>query len=167
LVIFCLIALFQDDLEDCGEVSMEAKIRVMPTCWFILSKLFVRIDNVIVRSRETRLYYEFPVASDLKRGETLTMHDHRIYMEIIWREKDLSIDGPGSSSTHSPMMTSSSLGASPLSSIQLSSRLGSNSLPPPPFMMKKYTKDTINEIPMANTNEGIHQFFVIEINDRQ
>jgi hypothetical protein len=81
----------QDDLEDCGEVSFDAKIRVMPTCWFILSKLFVRIDDVIVRCRETRLYHNFnDVAED---GSLL------ISMDVTWREKRLQPEGPAGNSS--------------------------------------------------------------------
>ena len=48
------VLLYQDDLEDCGEVSFDAKLRVMPRCWFLLARMFLRIDGVIVRIRETR-----------------------------------------------------------------------------------------------------------------
>lgn len=36
ILFFDEIILYQDDLEDCGEVNMTAKIRVMPNCWLIL-----------------------------------------------------------------------------------------------------------------------------------
>jgi hypothetical protein len=76
-------------LEDCGEVSMDAKIRVMPTCWFILSKFFVRIDHVVVRCRETRLFHKFDnIAED---GSLI------INMDVTWREKNLQNEGPASS----------------------------------------------------------------------
>lgn len=80
------LLLYQDDLEDCGEVSMEAKLRVMPGCWFLLSKLFLRVDQKLVRSRETRLFHEF--TSD---GQLV------LQMEVVWREVtyETSIDPRG------------------------------------------------------------------------
>jgi hypothetical protein len=133
---------------------MEAKIRVMPTCWFLLLKFFVRIDNVIVRSRETRLYYEFPSPDNHT--------SHQIHMEIIWREKDLS-DG-----LNTPHSTTTSLPTTPqaFTTAQHHGSFSSphpHSMPPPPMMIKKYTKENIQDIPVVNQREGIHQFYTIEI----
>lgn len=72
------IVLYQDDLEDCGDVIFDAKIRVMPSCWYILSRFFVRVDGSIVRIRDTRMFHRFG--------------DSRIHMEVSWKEQDLSTD---------------------------------------------------------------------------
>lgn len=71
-------------MEDCGEVSVEAKVRVMPNCWFALVRCFLRIDQVIVRCRETRLYHVFSESGDDK--------DIDIHVEVLWREKSLTDD---------------------------------------------------------------------------
>lgn len=76
ILLFDEILLYQDDLEDCGDVIFDAKLRVMPICWFILSRFFVRVDDVIVRIRDTRLFHRFG--------------DNSVHMEISWREADLS-----------------------------------------------------------------------------
>jgi hypothetical protein len=55
-------------------VSYSIKLRVMPTCAYILARLFVRVDNVIVRVRETRVLVDF---FGLKP---------KIYRDITWRE---------------------------------------------------------------------------------
>ena len=72
------IVLYQDDLEDCGDVIFDAKIRVMPSCWYILSRFFVRVDGSIVRIRDVRMFHRFG--------------DSKIHMEVSWKEQDLSID---------------------------------------------------------------------------
>lgn len=74
-------------MEDCGEVSFDAKIRVMPTCWFILLKFYVRIDHVIVRCRETRLYHQFQPVQQQEHSPCV------IHMEVTWREQKLSMEG--------------------------------------------------------------------------
>jgi hypothetical protein len=51
--------LYCDDLEDCGEVSFSVKLRVMPSCWFVMSRMFLRIDGVMLRLRETRYFHSF------------------------------------------------------------------------------------------------------------
>lgn len=51
--------LYQDDLEDCGEVTFDVKLRVMPTCWFLLSRMFLRVDQVTIRFVEGRYFHQF------------------------------------------------------------------------------------------------------------
>lgn len=38
------------------------QVRVMPTCWYALLRLWLRVDDVVVRLRETRLFCAFPRA---------------------------------------------------------------------------------------------------------
>lgn len=84
----------QDDLEDCGEIVFEGKVRVMPSCWFLLCKQFLRVDGVLVRCRETRLFHKFVAgAGDCSvtaygngvncRSLPVSMEVH---MEVCWRE---------------------------------------------------------------------------------
>ena len=54
--------LYQDDLEDCGEITFDVKLRVMPTCWFLLSRMFLRVDHVTIRFVEGRYFHQFEVA---------------------------------------------------------------------------------------------------------
>ena len=51
--------LYQDDLEDCGEVQFNIKLRVMPACWFVLVTMFLRVDDVVIRLIENRYFHEF------------------------------------------------------------------------------------------------------------
>jgi TIP41-like family len=78
ILFFDEILLYQDDLEDCGDVIFDAKLRVMPSCWFVLSRFFVRVDGAIIRIRDTRLFHRFG--------------DAAVHMEISWREHNLSAD---------------------------------------------------------------------------
>lgn len=82
--IYSISTYLQDDLEDCGEVTFEAKIRVMPSCWFVLSKLYLRVDGVLIRCRETRLYHNF--TDDLVVTSMNGVPSPRIHMEVCWRE---------------------------------------------------------------------------------
>jgi type 2A phosphatase activator TIP41 len=66
------LILYQDDLEDCGEVIFDAKLRVMPQCWFLLARMFLRIDGVIVRIRESRYFHCFGAA--------------QVHLEVLWKE---------------------------------------------------------------------------------
>ncbi|XP_034952052.1 TIP41-like protein [Chelonus insularis] len=53
------LTLFEDELHDNGIASCSVKIRVMPESLFILLRYFLRIDNVMLRVNDTRIYHEF------------------------------------------------------------------------------------------------------------
>ena len=39
-----------------GVCQLTAKLRVMPKCWLLLLRLWIRVDGSMVRLRETRLF---------------------------------------------------------------------------------------------------------------
>jgi len=53
------VMLYEDELADNGEVMLSVKIRVMPERLLVLSRMFLRLDDVILRVRDTRVYLEF------------------------------------------------------------------------------------------------------------
>ncbi|XP_041352003.1 TIP41-like protein isoform X2 [Gigantopelta aegis] len=52
------ILLYEDELSDNGCSILRVKIRVMPTSFFILLRFYMRVDDVIVRLNDTRIYHE-------------------------------------------------------------------------------------------------------------
>jgi len=52
------IPLFEDELHDCGCSMITVRIRVMPTYFFVLMRFYLRVDNVLVRINDTRLFHE-------------------------------------------------------------------------------------------------------------
>lgn len=53
------LTLYEDELHDNGIASCTVKIRVMPSSFFILLRYFLRVDNVMVRVNDTRVFHEF------------------------------------------------------------------------------------------------------------
>ncbi|KAJ2861869.1 Tap42 interacting protein, partial [Coemansia asiatica] len=51
--------LFEDDLGDNGTSQLSYKVRVMPSGFFILLRFFLRVDGVLFRIYDTRVYHEF------------------------------------------------------------------------------------------------------------
>ncbi|XP_011402613.1 PREDICTED: TIP41-like protein isoform X2 [Amphimedon queenslandica] len=51
------IVLFEDELADNGTAELRVKIRVMASGFFILLRFFLRVDDVIVRLNDTRIYH--------------------------------------------------------------------------------------------------------------
>lgn len=52
------VLLFEDELHDHGVSMISVKIRVMPTSFFLLLRFFLRVDGVLIRINDTRLYHE-------------------------------------------------------------------------------------------------------------
>jgi hypothetical protein len=78
------IHLFEDDLHDNGESSLNIKIRVMPKCWYVLQRLFVRVDYVCVKCREVR-YFSL-LDGDLPAAAGGNCKVNAIYRDVTWRE---------------------------------------------------------------------------------
>lgn len=72
ILYFDQIVIMEDDLHDNGLMQYSAKLRVMPTCVYALSKLFVRIDQVMLRVRECRFLVDFG--------------NKKLYRDISWRQ---------------------------------------------------------------------------------
>nr|ADP88926.1 TIP41-like protein [Gunnera manicata] len=68
------IVLYEDELADSGVSLLTAKVRVMPSCWFLLLRFWLRVDGVLMRLRDTRMHCVF------EDGEPI------ILREICWRE---------------------------------------------------------------------------------
>ena len=51
--------LYEDEMADNGITMLSCKIRVMPARLLLLSRFFLRLDNVLIRLRDTRVYVDF------------------------------------------------------------------------------------------------------------
>lgn len=58
ILFFDGVDLYEDELADNGIGLLNIKIRVMPERLLLLSRFFLRLDGVIVRIRDTRVYVE-------------------------------------------------------------------------------------------------------------
>ncbi|XP_013380103.1 TIP41-like protein isoform X1 [Lingula anatina] len=52
------LLLFEDELSDNGSSMLSVKIRVMPSSFFILQRFYLRVDNLLIRENDTRIYHE-------------------------------------------------------------------------------------------------------------
>lgn len=68
ILYFDSFPLYVSELDDMGTSEMSVKIRVMPTCWFVLLRFFLRIDGQMVRLKDTRYYCEMNSISDPQAG---------------------------------------------------------------------------------------------------
>ncbi|KAI0686002.1 type 2A phosphatase activator TIP41 [Cytidiella melzeri] len=70
IMFYAEIPLFEDELHDNGSSHFLVRIRVMPTCIFILSRWTLRVDNVLFRTFDTRLYHSLTSSPPLVVRET-------------------------------------------------------------------------------------------------
>ncbi|KAL4806971.1 TIP41-like family-domain-containing protein [Aspergillus unguis] len=59
ILFFDEVILYEDELADNGITMLSCKIRVMPGRLLLLSRFFMRLDNVLIRLRDTRVYVDF------------------------------------------------------------------------------------------------------------
>lgn len=59
ILFFDEVVLYEDELADNGIAMLSIKIRVMPERLLLLSRFFLRLDGVLFRIRDTRVFVEF------------------------------------------------------------------------------------------------------------
>ncbi|EKM79903.1 hypothetical protein AGABI1DRAFT_106235 [Agaricus bisporus var. burnettii JB137-S8] len=70
ILFYAEIPLFEDELHDNGSSALLVRIRVMPKCFFILSRFTLRVDGVLFRTFDTRIYHSFSSDPPLLVRET-------------------------------------------------------------------------------------------------
>lgn len=59
ILFFDEVILYEDEMADNGITMYSCKIRVMPERLLLLCRFFMRLDNVLLRIRDTRVYFDF------------------------------------------------------------------------------------------------------------
>ncbi|BDA47484.1 TIP41-like protein [Coccomyxa sp. Obi] len=65
ILFFDEVPLYESELDDNGASQLAVKVRVMPECWFVLLRFWLRVDGVLVRLHETRYMADFRASSGL------------------------------------------------------------------------------------------------------
>eukprot|EP00262_Sarcandra_glabra_P021092 TRINITY_DN870_c0_g1_i2.p1 TRINITY_DN870_c0_g1~~TRINITY_DN870_c0_g1_i2.p1 ORF type:complete len:259 (-),score=37.98 TRINITY_DN870_c0_g1_i2:161-937(-) len=71
------VVLYEDELADNGVSLLTVKVRVMPSYWYLLLRFWLRVDGVLMRLRDTRMFCSF----ESGRGANPI-----IVRESCWRE---------------------------------------------------------------------------------
>ena len=56
---FVDLPLYEDDLGDNGESMVRLRLRVMPNCFLLLLRHALRVDGVLIRHHDTRIFHKF------------------------------------------------------------------------------------------------------------
>ncbi|KAH8695913.1 putative TOR signaling pathway protein TipA [Talaromyces proteolyticus] len=68
------VVLYEDELADNGISMLSCKIRVMEDRLLLLSRFFMRLDNVVFRLRDTRMYVDFNKAEIIRDYQAREMN---------------------------------------------------------------------------------------------
>ena len=53
------VVLYEDELGDKGFSRVNVRFRVMSDCFFVLLRSYTRVDHVLVRILDTRIFFRF------------------------------------------------------------------------------------------------------------
>lgn len=81
ILFFDEVMLYEDELADNGIAMLSCKIRVMPARLLLLSRYFLRLDDVLLRIRDTRVFVEF------KTGQVIREYTAREEKYDILKQK--------------------------------------------------------------------------------
>jgi type 2A phosphatase activator TIP41 len=96
--------LFEDELADHGLAQYSLKLRVMPSCFLLLARFYMRLDTQLYRVNETRVYHAFEEQTLLREFvqreapvSALTRHpeavvDSSLLMDPQWVSMNLPMD---------------------------------------------------------------------------
>ncbi|KAG5192430.1 TIP41-like family-domain-containing protein [Tribonema minus] len=62
ILFFDEVTLFEDFIHDAGEVRLSAKVRVMPRCWYVLLRYWLRVDGITLKIADARYFHKFGAA---------------------------------------------------------------------------------------------------------
>lgn len=82
ILFFDTVDLYEDELADNGIGLLSIKIRVMPERLLLLSRFFLRLDGVIVRIRDTRVYIEH-ASKNVTRQYTAKEEKYEVLQEKL------------------------------------------------------------------------------------
>lgn len=80
--------LFEDELGDNGITMLLTKIRVMHTCLLLLCRLFMRVDDVAFRVRDTRVFVDLETNEVIREYKTQQALFDDVLRKVVGRTPD-------------------------------------------------------------------------------
>lgn len=87
ILFFDDVMLYEDELADNGIAMLSCKIRVMPARLLLLCRFFMRLDNVLLRLRDTRVYVDFE-GKEVIREYVAKEEEYEKVREILASRRD-------------------------------------------------------------------------------
>ncbi|KAL9634094.1 MAG: hypothetical protein Q9164_004299 [Protoblastenia rupestris] len=86
------VMLYEDEMADNGITMLSCKIRVMPERLLLLCRFFMRLDNVLLRIRDTRVYVDF-VTGEVIREYLAKEEKYEVVREVANAQQKLASTG--------------------------------------------------------------------------
>jgi type 2A phosphatase activator TIP41 len=87
ILFFDDVVLYEDELADNGIAMFSCKVRVMPARMLLLCRYFMRLDNVMLRLRDTRIYVDFDTG-EVIREYVAKEEDYEKVREVLAGRRD-------------------------------------------------------------------------------
>lgn len=91
ILFFDEVVLYEDELSDNGLSILSVKVRVMPERLLVLQRFFMRLDNVIFRVRDTRIYIEFDTEQVIKEYIEKEAPYQDVLQKVPLQQNDLGV----------------------------------------------------------------------------
>lgn len=88
ILFFDELILFEDELGDNGISMLSTKVRVMHSCLLLLCRLYLRVDDVAFRVRDTRVYVDFDTNEVLREYKTQEAQYEDLLKKVCGRSAD-------------------------------------------------------------------------------
>lgn len=82
ILFFDEMVLYEDELGDNGISVLSCKVRVMPERLLLLLRFFLRVDNVLFRVRDTRVYVDFNENKVVREYKEMEGTHHEVMKKI-------------------------------------------------------------------------------------
>ncbi|KLJ06583.1 hypothetical protein EMPG_17924 [Blastomyces silverae] len=89
ILFFDEVMLYEDELADNGIAMLSCKIRVMPSRLLLLSRFFMRLDNVLVRLRDTRIYVDFETREVIREYQAKEEKYDQVRQRLLSSREDI------------------------------------------------------------------------------
>ena len=87
ILFFDDVVLYEDELADNGIAMLSCKVRVMPARMLLLCRYFMRLDKVMLRLRDTRVYVDFDTR-EVIREYVAKEEDYEKVREVLAGRRD-------------------------------------------------------------------------------
>jgi len=90
ILFFDDVILYEDELADNGIAMLSVKIRVMPARLLLLSRFFMRLDDVMLRVKDTRVYVDFDSRQVIREYVEKENEYNAVKAQLVGRREDAS-----------------------------------------------------------------------------
>ena len=103
ILFFDAVDLYEDELGDNGIGLLSIKVRVMPERLLLLSRFFLRLDGVVLRLRDTRVYIEH-ATNKVIRQYTAKEEKYEVVQERLKNRRENATEAMRDANRVAPML---------------------------------------------------------------